>query len=123
MSQKRVLRKTDPQLIALVESLRTVGREQGSPIWRDIASRLERPARLWAEVNVGKLEDVVRDGETAVVPGKVLAAGHVSRPVTVAAYKFSATARDKVTAAGGKCISLGELAKTNNKGAKCRIVG
>lgn len=123
MSQKGVLRKTNPELIALVESLRTVGREQGAPIWRDIAHRLERPARLWAEVNVSKLEFVVREGETAVVPGKVLSAGHITRPVNVAAFKFSAQAREKITAAGGKCLSIGELVEQNTKGAKCRIIG
>ena len=123
MSQKGVLKKTNPELIALVESLRTAGRDQGAPIWRDIAHRLERPARLWAEVNVSKLEDVMRDGETAVVPGKVLSAGFINRPVTVAAFRFSGKAREKIMEAGGKCLTIRELVESNAKGAKCRIIG
>lgn len=123
MSKRGVTRKTNPELIALVASLRETGREQDAPIWRDIAQRLERPSRLWAEVNVGKLETTVGDGETAVVPGKVLSAGHVSRPLTVAAFAFSGKAQEKIKAAGGDCLSLGALAETNKTGSKCRIVG
>jgi large subunit ribosomal protein L18e len=123
MSKKGVQRKTNPELIALVASLREKGREEGAPIWRDIAQRLERPSRLWAEVNVGKLEQHVGEGETAVVPGKVLSAGHVQRPIKVAAYNFSSKAREKITAAGGTCLSLDQLATDNKNGAKCRILG
>ena len=123
MSQKSVSKKTNPELIALVDSLRTAGREQGAPIWRDIASRLERPASLWAEVNVSKLERVLQDGETAIVPGKVLSAGAITRPVTVAAFRFSTGARAKITDAGGKCITLGDAISKNKGGKSCRIVG
>ena len=123
MGKKGVQRKTNPELIALVASLREKGREEGAPIWRDIAQRLERPSRLWAEVNVGKLEQFVKEGETAVVPGKVLSAGQVQRPITVAAYGFSGKAREKITAAGGNCITLTKLASDNKNGSKCRILG
>lgn len=123
MSKRGVVRKTNPALIALVASLREKGREEGAPIWRDIAQRLERPSRLWAEVNVGKLETNVGDGETAVVPGKVLSAGHVTRPITVAAFGFSGRAKEKITAAGGKTLTLEALAADNKTGSKCRIVG
>lgn len=123
MASKGVLRKTDPELIALIRSLKETGRTEDSPIWRDIATRLERPSRLWAEVNIGKLDKVVRDGETAVVPGKLLATGEVSKAVNVAAFKFSDKARKKITDAGGSCISIKELAGSNAGGAKCRIIG
>lgn len=123
MGNKGVQRKTNPELIALVASLREKGREEGAPIWRDIAQRLERPSRLWAEVNVGRLEQHVKEDETAVIPGKVLSAGHVGRPIKVAAYGFSGKAREKINAAGGTCLSLKELAAERTNGTKCRILG
>ncbi len=123
MSQKGVKGKTNPELIALVTSLKNRGREEGAPIWRDIAQRLERPSRLWAEVNVGKLETTVGEGETAVVPGKVLSAGHVTRPIKVAAFRFSQKAEQKISAAGGSCMTLDQLAADNKTGKMCRIMG
>ena len=40
-------------------------------------------------------------------PVKVLGAGDLNSAVTVAAHKFSAAARTKIEAAGGRCEELG----------------
>jgi ribosomal protein L18E len=45
------------------------------------------------------------------------------QPIRVAAFGFSGTAREKITAAGGTCLSIGELAADQKNGAKCRILG
>ena len=37
---------------------------------------------------------------------KILGVGEITRAVTVSAHKFSATARAKILAAGGKCVEL-----------------
>ena len=78
--------KTDPALIALISDLKAQERENGAAIWRDIAKRLEKPKRNWAETNLSKLDRYANDGETIIIPGKVLAAGSISKKVTVAAW-------------------------------------
>jgi large subunit ribosomal protein L15 len=40
------------------------------------------------------------------VPVKVLARGELSKPLTVQAHGFSATARERIEAAGGTCVVL-----------------
>jgi large subunit ribosomal protein L15 len=45
-------------------------------------------------------------------PIKVLADGDISNPLTVKANKFSASARSKIEAAGGKVEEVGFAAKT-----------
>jgi large subunit ribosomal protein L15 len=40
------------------------------------------------------------------VPVKVLARGELSKPLTVQAHGFSATARERIEAAGGTCVIL-----------------
>ena len=92
-------------------------------IWRDIALRLEAPSRVWAEANLSKIEKYAQDGETVVVPGKVLGAGEMTKKVTVAAYSFSAKAEAAIVAAGGKAITIRELLAQNPKGSKVRILG
>lgn len=120
---KGIERKSNPVLVDLVATLKNVGRENEAPIWRDIASRLEKPSRNWAQVNVSKLESVVRDGENVVVPGKLLGSGDLSKPYTVIAWKASASAKAKVAAAGGKVLTLKEGLESFPKGEKCRILG
>lgn len=99
-----------PRLRALIQILKAKGRESGRAIWRDVAERLEAPRARRATLNVGQISRKTAPNELAVIPGKVLSAGRLDHPVTVAALGFSGKAREKVAAAGGKCLTLEELA-------------
>lgn len=115
--------KTNPHLNRVVEELRAVSRETGAAVWRDVAERLERSRKDRYEVNVSRLARYASEGEQLVVPGVLLATGEISVPVTVAAFRASEAARRKVEAAGGKAVSLLELAVQNPKGRGVRIMG
>ena len=115
--------KTNPQLHRVVQELREVSREAGGAIWRDVAERLERSRKNWTEVNLSRLSRYAAKGEQIVVPGGLLATGDLTTPITVAAFRASAAARKKIEAAGGKALSLLELAVQNPKGSGIRIMG
>ena len=115
--------KTDPNLVALIFDLKATNRENGAAIWRDIAKRLEKPKRNWAEINLSNLERNTKDGETILVPGKVLAAGSIDKQLTVAAYSFSEKALAEIEGAGGKGMTIRELMEENPKGSNVRIMG
>lgn len=115
-------RKTNPILLETINQLKKGSRENHAPIWRDIAKRLEKSRKNWAEVNVSKLA-LLKEGETAVVAGKLLGAGIINRAVTVAAFSCSESAAKKIAEAGGKVLTLTELMKENPKGTDVRIMG
>src|SRR2546425_7457148 len=115
--------KTNPQLQRVVRELREVSREAGSAIWRDVADRLERSRKNWSEVNLSRLGRYATKGDQVVVPGVVLATGEISMAITVAAFRASGAARKKIEAAGGKAVSLLELAVQNPKGSGIRLMG
>src|SRR3990170_6962203 len=114
--------KTNPPLPRVVRELREVSREAGAPVWRDVADRLERSRRNWSEVNLSRLARYASKGEQVVVPGVLLASGEIRVPVTVAAFRASEAARKKVATAGGKALSLLELAVQNPTGRGVRIM-
>lgn len=116
-------RKTNPLLIQLIKDLKRMSWVEEAPIWRDIAKRLDRPLKNWAEVNLSRISRHVNKGETIVVPGKVLGAGNIDFPVTVAAFKASERAKEKIRNAGGKVISLSDLARSDPSGSNVRIIG
>ena len=115
--------KSDPNLVLLISKLKEESRTKGAEIWRDIAHRLERPARNWAEVNLSRLERYANEGDIIVVPGKVLGAGSINKKLTVAAYRFSGSAAKKIEAAGGRQLTIPELIKESPKGRDVRIMG
>lgn len=106
----------------MINDLKATERETGSAIWRDIALRLEKPRRNWAETNLSRLERYAADGDVIIVPGKVLAAGEISKKITVAAYSFSGPSKAAIKAAGGKTLTIMELAAENPKGSNVRIM-
>lgn len=114
--------KTNPQLIALIDYLNEAADEHDAAIWRDLAQRLDKSRTRWAEVNVDEIDRHLNDGEVAVVPGKVLGTG-IAPAVDVAAFMFSRSARDKIEAAGGTCLSIRELVEQHSDGRNVRIIG
>lgn len=117
------LKTTNPELIKLIHFLKKQSRDTKAEIWREIAERLAKPRRRRSPVNVSHINRHTKRSETIAVPGKVLGAGELNHQVTVAAFEFSQTARNKITAKKGKCVSFADLAKKNPKGSNIKIIG
>jgi len=115
--------KTNPTLIALIQELKKQANENDAPIWKDIASRLEKSSRNWPEVNLDRISRYTGEKETAIIPGKVLSTGNLTKKVSIAAWSFSEKSQEKIKSAGGKYMSIEELLKSNPKGKDVRILG
>jgi len=110
---------TNLELKNLIKSLKKLSAKENVNIWKRISKDLERPTRQRRKVNIYKINKHIKEGETAIIPGKVLSLGELNKKVTVAAYQFSDAARNKIE----KAISIQGLMKSNPKGKKVRIIG
>lgn len=115
--------KTNPNLIRLVRELKDQAREESAPIWRDVAERLEKPSKNWAEVNLSTIQRHVKDGETILVPGKVLGSGYLTKRVKVGSFSISENAKEKIKDAGGTYMTIKEMAEKEPKGSHLRLIG
>lgn len=116
-------RVKNDHVMSLIEALKIRAKESEVALWKRIATELEKPTRQKREVNVYKLDKFARDGETIIVPGKVLGSGAISKKVTVAAISFSESAVAKIQSNKGIVLSIEELMQKNPKGSKVRIMG
>ncbi|MCU0632122.1 MAG: 50S ribosomal protein L18e [Methanolinea sp.] len=119
---RRTSNKTNPRLVNLISLLKDTSRQNEVNIWRDVAVRLEAPARNYAEVNLSKINRYASNGEIIVVPGKVLGSGMLEMSVKIAALTFSQSAETKIMEANGQCLTIEELVKDNPKGSKIRVL-
>jgi large subunit ribosomal protein L18e len=71
---------------------------------------------------VGRIARYTKEGETVAVPGKILGTGTIEHKITVAAMNFSKEAKDKILNAGGKCLTIDDLLKTNPKGTRIKLM-
>ncbi len=121
----RFTKRTGPTNILIrktIRVLRKYARQYRAPIWRYVAELLERPRRLRIVVNVSKINRYTESGDVVVVPGKVLGAGNIDHPVTVAAIGFSKQAADKIRAAGGRVLHILQLLEENPRGSRVKII-
>jgi len=113
-------KKADPTNPVLVETLEVL-QEQEAPVWNDVRENLGKVNRQRPEVNISDIERVAEEGETVVVPGKVLGAGRLTKEVTVAAFKASRGAREQIDDKG-EFMFIQDLVEENPEGEEVRIV-
>ncbi len=114
------MQKKNQHLGALITTLKRQAIEKQRPLWKRIASDLEKPSRQRRAVNLWKLDKFAKDGEIVIVPGKVLGDGVLTKKVTVAAFSYSAEARKKLDK---NAITISELLKKQPDGKGIRIMG
>lgn len=99
----------NPELKKVIQALKAASRGGGKAIWGALADELDKPKRGRVAVNLSRINRHTGAGDVVAVPGKVLAAGSLTHPVTVAAYSFSEGAREKIINAEGHPLSLTAL--------------
>ncbi|ODS38104.1 MAG: 50S ribosomal protein L18e [Candidatus Altiarchaeales archaeon WOR_SM1_86-2] len=118
----RTIEYKDPERMGLVKNLRKHSRENSAPIWATVANELERVRKNRREVNLGEINQHTSEGDVVIVPGKVIGSGSLDHRVTVAAFKFSEGAKNKIEKIG-ESMSIQELSERNPKGSGVKIMG
>jgi len=113
---------TNPELVSTIGYLKRKGRQHQTPLWFAVADYLAKSRRSRIVLNIGQVSRHAKDGDTVVVPGKVLGSGEPVPKLTIAAFKFSPSALVKVQKAGGRCIPISRLVDENPQGTKVRLL-
>jgi large subunit ribosomal protein L18e len=113
---------TNPYQKSLIEELRKKSFESKVPIWKDVAEKLTRSRRSKVTVNIFEIDKNTEKNDFVVVPGVVLSAGELTKPVNIAAWRFSASAEEKIKSAKGKIMTIEELVKEKPKGTGVKIL-
>ena len=116
------MKRTGPTNIHLRELIVKLDKSKKVKLWKRISKELQKPSRIRRSVNIYKIENTIREGETAIVPGTVTSVGDLTKKTTIAAWRFTKAAKEKINKSG-KAISINELLKSNPNGKKVRIIG
>jgi large subunit ribosomal protein L18e len=119
------MKKTGPSnenLQSLIVDLKKQAIKEDVPLFKRLASELERPTRSRRIVNLSRINMNTEKDDFVVIPGKVLGSGDLDHPVTIAAYKVSTSAISKISSSKSKIVSINDLIKTGIKGKKIRLM-
>lgn len=110
--------KTDnPRLKNLIKNLKD---KKG--ILKALGEELDKPNRKRAEVNLYKLNKEMEEGETALIPGKVLGYGNIDKEIKVAALKYSEGAKEKIKESGSEAKTIEKIIEQNPDKEKMKII-
>ncbi|EKC98042.1 60S ribosomal protein L18-B [Trichosporon asahii var. asahii CBS 8904] len=108
----------DPYLLLLVKLYRFLARRTDSRFNRVILRRLFQSKTNRAPISLSKIVKLTRgsnpdNSKTVVIVGSVLDDERFAEipKLSVAALRFSGSARERILAAGGECLTLDQLAQ------------
>jgi len=113
-------KKADPTNPVLLETI-DILEEQEASLWNDVAENLGKVNRQRPEANLSDIERNTEEGDTVVVPGKVLGSGRLTKEVTVASFKASSSARNHIEEKG-EFMFIQDLIEENPEGSEVKIV-
>jgi large subunit ribosomal protein L18e len=109
-------------LIDAIKSLKEASKESGKALWKALAEELDSPKRRRVVVNLSRIDRHTEEGEVVAVPGKVLAAGNLSKPIKIAAFNFSEGAIEKIKQSKSEHMTLDELLSSGIEPSQIRIM-
>jgi large subunit ribosomal protein L18e len=100
-------KKTNPDLVETLIKIKKHSK------WIEVASLMSGSRRNRIQMNLGKINQEAKEGETIVVPGKVLSQGELDKKLKVVAFSFSENARKKISDSKGEAVLILDEIKKN----------
>ena len=113
---KQELKKTNSEL---VETIRLAKKNKN---WLNIAGMISGPRKNWKNLNLGEIEERIKDGETVFIPGKILSGGEINKKSRIIALGFSEKAKEKLLKNKSEAILLLEEIKKNPEAKGIKIL-
>ena len=114
---KQLERKNNSELV------QTIIEAKKKKNWLDVAGILSSPKINRINMNLNTIDTKAKDGETVVVPGKVLSQGEISKKIKIIAFSFSEKAKEKILKAKGEISTISEEIKKNPDAKGIKILG
>ena len=83
---------TNPELRKLIVELKKTKK----PIWKRVASMLEKSRRNRIEVNLWKINKFTKEGDLVIIPGKILGFGELENNIKISSFNASKIAIEKI---------------------------
>ena len=114
--EKQLEKKANPELV------KTIIEAKKKKNWLGVAAILAGPRAKRINVNLDKINEEAKEGETVIVIGKVLSQGELDKKIKVVALSFSQKAKEKILKAKGETLTISEEIKKNPDAKNVRFL-
>jgi large subunit ribosomal protein L18e len=106
--EKQVKKKTNPELVKTIRLAKKTDNIE-------IAGLLSTPTRKRVSLNLEEIDKESKDGETIIIPGKVLGKGEINKKIKIIAFSFSESAIERLKKSKTQISLLKEELEKNKK--------
>jgi large subunit ribosomal protein L18e len=121
--KKGIIQMANQVVIQMAKELKQASTKNDAPIWLKLAKLALKTSVSRRVVNLTHINEVTKEGEVIVVPGKILGTGNVSHKITLSSFSISNSAAKKIIESGGAIISFKEMIEKFPTGKGVRIIG
>ena len=114
---------TNQVVIHMAKDLKKASTKNDAPIWAKLAEYALKPSIARRDLNLNRIDQLTKDNDIVVFPGKVLGTGNISHKITLFSFSISNSAANKIIESGGKLISHSELIEQNPTGKGVVLLG
>lgn len=114
---------TNQVVIHMAKDLKKASTKNDAPIWAKLAEYALKPSIARRDLNLNRIEQLTKDNDTVVFPGKVLGTGNISHKITLFSFSISESAANKIIEKGGKIINHSDLIEQNPTGKGVVLLG
>ena len=119
----RTIEYKNPKRLKIIRKLKRKGKEKHTPIYNTAAKELSRVRKNRREVNIGKINEITKEDDIVLVPGKVLGNGLLEHRVEIAAFAFTQGAKNKIQESKSTAMTIDELMEKNPSGSGVKLIG
>ena len=107
----------------MAKDLKKASTKNDAPIWSKLAEMALKPSSARRTINVNKLNDLTKDNDVVVFPGKVLGTGVISHKITLSSFTISNSAAAKILESGGKILNFENMIEQFPTGKGVTMLG
>ena len=104
------------------ELVETIKLATKNPNWRQIADTVSRSRSNYSAVNLKDIDKNATEGDTIIVPGKILSQGEITKKIRLCALSISKEAKEKLKNTKSEFFHLMHEIKNNPKAEGIKIV-
>ena len=114
--EKQLKRKTNPDLV------QTIILSKKNLNWIEVSASLSGLSNNRVVLNLDFIDKQAKEGETIVIPGKVLSMGELTKKIKIVALAASKSAIEKINKNGSTFTTIIEEIKSNPEGKGIKIL-
>ena len=107
----------------MAKDLKKASTKNDAPIWSKLAEMALKPSSARRTINVNKINDLTKDNDVVVFPGKVLGTGVISHKITLSSFSISNSAASKIIESGGKILNFDNMIEQYPTGKGVTMLG